>query len=621
MGAKPTLSRPRPRPRPLRSLAKLLLATAAAAAVSSCISDGPNRTGGEYLAQHGVLLQDPLYHVTLKNVPVDSFWTADGDANHIGDSILLAGRSGNFSAEARVAFNVSAASYLDSLDTDDATTLKLSLGVPPSGYAFEELKATLEGDDSGAAPDSVRFLVSAWDTTDEGLTDEDWNTLIDVWNRRYLIRNDTLAALPPASAIDTITLAARTAYSQNTPQANPLPALHKRFIDAKDHRHLVQMRLTPLFDSAADSGSAMLRLGGQLGNDGGLYYEPLLLFGRYDSSTAAPSANRLQPLITNSGLRGVDYTLRYAGPATDIVTGKRRGLHLILDRTLLLDSIDADLRRQGLPVETHPASGDFDLAYFVPFAKMTLPLAGTELEGGFPLEINLISSIDTLLDEESPGAVRVNVIPLDSGLDLWNTFESGDPGKVRNDVRLSYRSVTPALRRVELTFSRDSSRNDTLLIAAGETRQWSTGVSINGANSYLSLGLEAGEDSLTVRSFITAHGKTEPNEFRDPETGETITAMEQRIQRFLHPGQSDLTLRATNGIQSLLNRANSGNKILQDFQFQPALRPAIDSTVTVNGANVPYPVPYPVLSVVSPALDGGALKVDVELYLFPLKAR
>ena len=47
----------------------------------------------------------------------------------------------------------------------------------------------------------------------------------------------------------------------------------------------------------------------------------------------------------------------------------------------------------------------------------------------------------------------------------------------------------------------------------------------------------------------------------------------------------------------------------------------MDTSVSVEGVNVPHTVPYPILSVIPPKLINGRLTVDVELYLYPLKAR
>ncbi|HKP94665.1 MAG TPA: hypothetical protein VJ385_02805 [Fibrobacteria bacterium] len=619
MGAKPIFSLPFSRRSAGGRVAAAAFAVAFSCCLSACISDGPNKTGGEYLSQNGILLENPLYHLSLKGVPVDSFWTTDLDGNHLGDSILLAGHSGDFSAEARFAFQLTDTSMLDSLAGDDSTTLKLSLGFPPSRFALEELKATVD-DSSKTTQDSIRFQVSAWETTDTATSDAQWAQRVAEWNRRYVRNEDTLAALPEPSTVDTITLAVKDAYAHPS-QARALPRLRKRLLASMRYKHLIQIRLSPIFGTPIDSGAAMLRLGGQQGDGSGLTYGPLLLFGKRDSATGAPAAARLPTLYTNSGLRGVNYSVRYTGPEANILTGKWRGLHVILDRKALLDSIDADLRRQNRTPQPHPASGDFDVAYFVPFAKLTLPLAGSALEGNFPLEIKLISSADSLLGDETNGAIKEDRVPLEKAEVLWNSFEPGNPGKIRNDVKVAYRTVDSTLRRVELAFSQDSSLNDTVFLAVGQTKQLTTTLSGYPVNSFLTLKVEAGTDSLTVRSYLTAHPGTEPGEFRDPATGETITEMEKRVKRFLYPKQTELTLRATNGIQRMLNRTRSNKTFLPDFQFQPAFSAAIDTSVDLGSGNIPAAVPYPVLSVVSPKLEGNRLKVDVELYLFPLKAR
>jgi hypothetical protein len=192
---------------------------------------------------------------------------------------------------------------------------------------------------------------------------------------------------------------------------------------------------------------------------------------------------------------------------------------------------------------------------------------------------------------------------------------------VQDEVRLGYRSADSSLRSAELTFSKDSSRNDTAFIAVGGTKQMISTLSGFGTGNILTLKLEAKESVLVVRSYLTTHPAAEPNAFRDPATGKTITDLQDKIPRFLHPGQDSLVLRSTNGIQRILNREKAGASFLQNFMFQPVARAAVDSTATVNGENVPTAVPYPVLSVLKPKIEGGALTVGLDIYLFPLKAR
>ncbi len=619
---------------PSRSILKVLAAGALALAVSSCISDGPNRTGGEYLAQNGVLLKDPLYHVSLKNIPVDSFWTTDGEGSHLGDSTMLVGRSGDFSAEGRIAFQISDTAILYNMDITKAFTLKLSLGFPAWTSGLSALHASVATDPAHPI-DSIPFEVLTWETTSLGLTDDQWTDTVNTWNRRYLNREDTLAALDTSHMIrDTIYLRYDSAYTRNTPQAKPLPNLHGRLSLARGVKHMLEMRLVRISKDSVDAPGGILRLGGFTGStEAELVYGPLLVFGNYDSITGVPTANRLRPMLLASGKTMVNYTLKYAGPKNNIVTGKIRGLHVILDRKTLLDSIDASLRLQHLPVQPRAASGDYDAAYFVPFAKITLPLdaAHSNFEGGYPLIINMITAMDTLLGDIVAGGIRIDTVLDNTSKVLFHTYESGQPGKIHDDVSIVYadaRKPGDSLRTVIVKYSVDTLKNDTLFVRVGEAKQRTTILTGYGSTR-LYLDFTSQEASLLVRSYFTNKAEVENNEYRDPQTGETITDLATRLPRFLKPGQTELPLRATDGFQRLLNRTQSNASVLQDFQFQPAAFPAVDpKTLTdkdgaaVSGEDkVPVVVEYPVLSVVVPRIQGNDLKVDVDLYLYPLKAR
>ena len=606
------------------------LAVISGASLISCISDGTNKTGGEYLGKNGILLQDSLFHVTLSDMPVDTFWTTEPytiragevDLRHLGDTIILAGRTGKFTATPRMAFQVTDTSMFDSLVAGDSATLRLSLAFPKPSYSFEELKATVE---AAGIRDSMAFEVAAWDSTDEGIDNDNWNAKVAEWNGQFLYRNDTVAALPRPTSLDTIFIKVTTAYKADSIQANALPNLFKTMLATPSDRHWVHLRLTPVAGPAGDSGAAMLRLGGWMGDNAfTLTKGPLLLFGKTATATVANDKNRLRAMAVASGnrtVRAVDYSLRYDGPRTDMLTDRQRGLTLVLDRAALLDSIDAALRRAGKTPQPRSTSGEFDLSYFVPFAKLTLPVDSVQLDGGFPLEMRLATETDSLLGD-TLGGFKIDSIALGVSKPMWFTTEPGKPDEVKETVSMSYESFDGDLRRVTIKFSsRDSSfKNDTLYIQTGTTKDWISSAG-NQSNSLLSMSLTADSASLTVRSYINFNKVDQSNVFRDPETGKSITDIIKLLPHYLKPGDTAITLRATTGFQRLLNRARSGIDRHQSFLIQPPRTPAVDTSVTVDGKNVPLTVPYPILSVIPPRLINGRLTVDVELYLFPLKAR
>jgi hypothetical protein len=365
MGAKPLFSLRSTRPRPPIDKAAKALAGILALALASCISDGANRTGGEYLAQHGVLLRDPLYHLVLKDIPVDSLWSTDADAepSHLGDSTILVGRSGDFTAECRFEFHISDTAMLKKMDGVNAATFKLSLGLPPWRAGLSGLRASV-ATDTAHPIDSIPFEVRTWEIDNRGLSDAQWADTIAVWSRRYLVRNDTLALLDTTRMVrDTLYLKYDSAYTRNTPQAKQLVNLFRRLAPKRALKHLLEMQLVRISKSSADTAAGILRLGGFTGNaESELVYGPLLLFGAIDSSIGTHAADRLRVRVQANGSAGVNYNLRYSGSKYDIVTCKQRGLHLSLDRKTLLDSIDAELGRQGYRPQPRTASGEYVLA-------------------------------------------------------------------------------------------------------------------------------------------------------------------------------------------------------------------------------------------------------------------
>lgn len=588
-------------------------------ALASCISDGPNQVGGDFLSENGVILDNPLYHVTLPSFPVDSFWTSeaegryyDGKSSHYGDSILLAGSARNFTAEPRLTFEITDTLFLDSLALHDSA-LKLSLGFPLHGELDKfKIGATDSLASIAGLEEGVPFEVLSWVVEKDEATDAAWADTVKSRNRRFLSRQDTLALLPSPSAIDTIRLKVGSPFSVDSIQAMVLPNLRENLLASSRSKHLIQLHLRPTAEPSSDSLSSMLRLGGNVGEKFG----PLLLFGSVSDAVDANAKNRLQTMLVSS-LRQINYRLRYAGSRNVMLTTLNRGLHITIDRQALLDSIGAALGRAGITPPSPDIVGDFDLTYFVPYAKISLPLADTtSLEGNYPVQMRLISSIDTL--SEGNEVFDVTTVELGEAARVFVTTDRLS-GKALDTISLAYKEVAgqPELRLVTLFFAKDSARNDTTHMRIGESKDWT--VVRGSGKSFMTLFLSADMNSLSLTSFKNVRSLEEANAFRDPATGENLKDLDKRIPRFLHPGQASLEMRATQGIQALLNRAASGSDILPELLFQPQM--AVDSTVINGVQNAPIRAPYPVLSVVAPKLESDVLTIGLELYLYPLKKR
>jgi hypothetical protein len=612
-------------PDPLRAAAKAsltaLLPALALGLLAGCISDGPNQTGGKYLSDHGVLLENPLYHVTLKGFPVDSSWFIDNEPGHVNDSLLLAGRAGRFTAEPRFVFQIEDTAYLDSIGADEST-FRLSLASPTwkdAGIWKDNGDAVLRGL-ADSARDSLAFEVLSWDFTDSGLTGNAWKDSLGPWNRRFFFNSDTTAVLPAPAARDTIVLNVRGAYATAT-QQHPLPNLHALLAQRNSRKHSIQMRLVPAAPSgASDTVPAMLRLGGNWAR-----YDvtrmPLLLVGHPDSARTSVAKNRIAPASLGTDAYAVTYTLRYSGPRDALVVPKARGLHVTFDRARLLDSLDAALVRQG-KVPAPRTTESLSLAYFVPFAAVTLPIQPASLEGGLPVEVKLITAVDTLLGDTLTGASQVTIVRLGEKQTPWYTTEAAHPDRIRNRISLAYDATGDAdLRRVILAYSTDSSLNDTVYLPVGGTTQLKSSSGVYGTGSQIFLDVEAAEDSLIARSYVNTHTFTDKSGFRDPATGEDVTVLDSLIKRFVQPQDSAIRLRATAGVQALLNRTRLGTSAREDFEFRPTAEAFNPAAVNTSNDTLAHQAEFPVLTTLVPRTEGGVLKVDLEVYLYPLRAR
>jgi len=589
--------------------------------LAGCISDGPNKTGADYLGDHGIILANPMYHVKISGFPVDQYWTTDAEPSHLNDTILLAGVQGPFTAEPRFAFEITDTGFLDSLG--DSTSLRLSLSTPifqnVGIFTDNGVQALKSLDDTGKVRDHLDFAVLAWDFSNPGLSDDVWNDSVAQRNRRFLIRGDTLARLGPPTTVDTIRLQVAGAYSLRAQlQAKTLRHLLDTLSSRKSHVHQIQMRLIPLPGSdSADTLPAMLRLGGQWAYDDS--HRPSLLFGRNLPSDSLDRHNRAVPMDVGSGQMGVSYTLRYSGPRTDMVVPLQRGLHVSFDRARLMDSIDSALSRQHYPVPPRP-TGALSLQYYVPFASITLPIRKPTLEAGLPVQVRLITAVDTLLGDTQNGMTREDRIPLGDSVTAWYTTEIGHPEVIVNKVSLAYAPVDSLLRRVILSFSKDSANNDTVFLPVGGMGQINEAMTGYGKSNLLHIELQAGTDTLIAKSYLSVRSGQENSAFRDPITGDP-EPIDSLLPRFVNPESDSIPLRATGGVRALLNRTLLGTDARQEFEFRPYFRAFNPKAARAVGDSVAHEVVFPVLSVIPPRIDSGALSIDFDLYLYPLKAR
>lgn len=593
------------RSRSIGAMPAFALAAAGALIISSCISDGSNQTGGKYLTQNGIILTNPLYHVKLKDFPVDTSWTTDLEPSHLGDSVMLAGARGNFSADARIAYDFVDTNFVDSL-RDSTKALKLGLGFFRFSLGLDSLKTIVRG------VDSMLFEVTSWSLADTGWASR--GDTLSRFNLRFMQRQDTTAILPDSLVRrDTIKVMLDSAYARDSLQSFPLPNLRARLIaNTKAPKWAVYLQLHAL------APGALLRLGG--GGTG--LFEPTLIFGKNTLTTLTATADhqRLYPAVI-SNVVGVTSRIRYAGPPGLLLAGKNRGMHLVLDRKEFMDSVSHQLHLQGIPFEDNP-SGNFDQSFFVPFGSITLPLdsAVAEPGGAFPLEFLMVSDIDSIIPGLPSGAYPRAEARLEGDkVQIFKIADSYDYSVAVDSVSVEYHRDPrdTSLRMAILRSYRDTTAaasRDTVVLAPGQSRELSKTYSVTQTFVYY---LAARDTALEVAYYVNAHAGLEPNGFRDPTTGVTMDSLKARLPHSVRPRlDSALTLRSTRGLQRLLNRTQIGETLFADFFIEPVNPPAIDTVINRRPT-------FPIMAEIAPKAKGpgGKQTVDVDLYLFPVKER
>ena len=115
--------------------------------------------------------------------------------------------------------------------------------------------------------------------------------------------------------------------------------------------------------------------------------------------------------------------------------------------------------------------------------------------------------------------------------------------------------------------------------------------------------------------YFNVGSGVEPNGFLDPVTNQPFTAYKDLKKRYWIPGATELNVRATHGLGSLLNRVTG---VTPALFLRPADHNAFDTAVASDGSSYLH-VSYPVLGEIGfPRDASGKIYITVDLYLYPL---
>ncbi len=581
--------------RPVRTFR--LLAAITVLGVTACLDDGPNQAGLGYVQRQGVTLAMPLYHFTFQNFPIDSSFTAELPLNHDGESLLVVGRQGPYRAAARMAYQITSQAQRDSI----ARGLCLRLVALPSlinGYAF--LSA------STAPHDSLTLQVEtfAWNDTAGVYSDS-----LPVFDQRILAGDAAFSTLNPALRVrDTARIALAAAYDSlhDTVQICRLPHLQSRMATDTAHNWILYVEVSPV-DGSPDSG--LFRF------DGGTYgatYTPDLFLGSYVKyGTNVPI--QLAPYIASNGVLAQNYLVQHTGSTQTLLYGVSRGVHLLIDRDRLLDSINSRLGGSLGAV-----TGQFDTRFFVPYAELRLPLADSlaQVDGPYALDMQMFSDLDSTAD----GAAWSDTMVMSLGQSprfLLYSYPVSDIAlqKPQDSLYCFYRThpVDSTLRQlIFLWHNSDTVYNDTFnLQPDGLTRELGLRRITNELNTQ-TVAVIPDTASATVIIFLSMDGVTEPNGFVDSaQNADTNFATVSR--RYWWPGAQSLEVRSTRGIRLLLNRTDQTTS-RPDLFLKPTDRHAFDTTSAHNA------IPFPVLGEIGFPRQNGKLNATLDLYLYPLRS-
>jgi hypothetical protein len=600
------------------------------AALLSACGQNPGETGLDYLEQQGIRVSTPLYHLTFDDLPVDSVFSSEVPLNHFGETLLVVGRESDYTAKARLGFQISTNAERDTL----AQGLRLRLVARPLSVEFAGrayLRASVKG------RDSLRLLVESFSVPDStaGFADS-----FAMFRRQILTSSVSFSTLDTRyKKLDTITVYPAKAYPdsgivQDSLQTGLLPNLFNRLRNGGGsdtaRRWAIFIELSPL--TTADSG--MFQFIGQVASSNASItrrYNSGLWLGRHNEDSLLTVGTVLKPYLMSSGFGyapATNYEVRYSGPASrSLLHGVARGMHLRINRDTLISRIRLKLNAL---VPSDPTLGDrllganptgtFDRRFFVPYAAMRLPLdsARTRVQGPFALDMGVSTDVDSLADAHEAFPDNIAIATADS---MRLVVRGGSGASPADTLVVAYRvhPLDPALRQALLRWTRNGALADTFnLEPNGLNRELALRRPSGWARSP-TLNIQPGSTQLGVQVYFNVAGVGEPSFLLDS-NGRNITRTSELSRRFWRPGADSLNLRVTRGLRNILNRVHTpGVGVAPDMFLRSIDRAAFD-TSTISGLTYRR-IDYPVFGEIEFKRAGnGRLEVGLDLYLYPLEA-
>lgn len=602
--------------------------------LSGCLSDGPNQTGRAFLDEQGFSLNGKVYELTLDSVPLEGFRSALEEPSHLGDTVALLGNWRGIRSDMRMAYSLTNDNLLDTLEkgsSDSAVRVGLGLSFPNWGAnsgSPDYLKSTLTG------KDSLTLVVHTLEVASAN-SQGDFEKARDVAERSFMVRrlpmalveNDLAAQKHSFQVIrDTVVLPLNKVYIGNQESLVTLELPHLRqhlTAERLNHRYLMQQVQTLESGPLSDSAGLLLRVTGIARYE----YMPSLLFGTgitTNSSSLRENVNRLLPYASDATRTySVDYVVHEHEPQDSTFTLlPRRGLRFRVERGELLTRLENAFAKQGVSIPS-ASGGPFDARFFVAYADMQLKLdtAKTFIENNYALDIRAFSQLDSAIEDDGGPSVVFYQLPIDSSKPVRNQWQSlvtlvntDDLDRKADTLKVLYEpSPDPAYNWLRFHLSSDTSRDiDTLLLTPGREQEWAR--SFNPSRP-LVLTVTPTARHCDIAYKVRPGSSQESIEYKNPSTLKNFTEYADLTERMILPKREAVKVRATQGMQRLLNRtalSQSSGGLFHEFAINLTQRYALQSDTNFIRLN------YPILAEARFAPENGKLRAKLHLILIDI---
>ncbi len=553
----------------------------------SCITDGPNRSGTQFLSDRGFIFERKLDSLTVKGYKVTDFRVETIDSAGVGRNVFAVGEQSGFSASSRFSFLIEK----DVLD-NTGKGHQLYFGFQPRWGDSDTDSTKLFN-----LPDSIPVLVKGY----------------------ILTKPDSMASMQEAidhfyfAWTDAETLAAHNEWKTNSDSG---------YIDVNNPYELLLPNISKWVDSiGADTSKADAYLFLEIRSDTSSGSVPLVRFTRPDSPFLIRHTDKndsttlkatLNYAILNPGNRNSFYAVawnlsnpNYAQQEhTSLFSGLRQGVRFRLSRDDLLSA----MRKANKSFDINDKS-EYNNQYFIPYAAISLPLSDSiYIEDKFSLQPLIQSTLDTLPVVDSDGNEMMVTVELGKTTkSKVLTIVDDDTQEAVDELKFQYfKNENTDSYWLKLIYKNDSNQSDSVRVIPGQLKNYAHAYKVNLKWKPFKFFLSPTASDIKVSTYMESADIRRDAPFESADLG------------YVTKGDNHLLVKATHSMQRLVNYGT--DDLGHTFNFLTLFRNVYAPFKTSSeDEDYTFLTDFgPLADVPLKLNDDKSISIDLTIYFYPL---